>query len=200
MREVVQASLAFLGQPVMAKWDLRRFFEGQSDDTRLLIERLFHQEIAAEQLLLPTLVARKVDTRVKAVVRETRDKGGVANGTNPYDQGPLVMPSQETWLPYARTHLIGLIGVWLWIKYSDNVPQAEELLPPATSKALCNSIDTWFTDAFQHAREAVNHRMEVTIEAGRRIRNLREYFRDMEQFRSMVRRLRGCLRRVEGLS
>lgn len=185
MREVAQDCLAFLGEPTLAKWDLRKVFDRVDEDAKRLSAHIFSETISAEQLLLATIFARRVKQRSKEVIKQDRSTVSRAR-----DNGP---PRAE-WLPYASTHLIGLVSEWLRIKEGNPSDGHGGFLDLGASRTWRLSIDDWFDEAFVDAHEAVAYRIDVMVEATGQISNLRNFFRDMNNYQHMASRLR---RRVE---
>lgn len=177
MREVAKSALAFLGRPVMAKFDLGVLFDLQNDEGVELYGRIFNPALSAEQLLLPALIARRVRNKVNSLSRDAEH--AVSPDT----------PSDVDWLPYARMHVIGLIAEWLRLQKPEE-SASDAFLSPGTSRGLIATIGDWFDQAFNVAVETVRYRMDVFRDSTGPLTNLREYFRSNENYRKMVQRLR----------
>jgi hypothetical protein len=179
MRNLGQNALAFIGHPGEAKWDLRKLFDEQDPEGQEWYRAIYMSDLIGEQLILPTEVA----DRVKATVANRIKVAGQDEPTN-------------TWLSYARTHLVALIAEWSRIK--EGAPA--NFLSPTAAKARLATIDDWFAEAFGESLDAVRYRVEMAeeqaAEAGeaRKLPNLREFFRKPENFRRMMDRLRTQLR------
>ncbi len=185
MREVAQDSLAFLGQPTLAKWDLRKVFDRLEEEAKRLNEQIFSEDISAEQLLLATVLARRVKQRTKEVIKQERSDAPRARDNS---------PRRGEWLSYANTHLIGLVSEWLRIKENISSSKEGRFLDLQSSHNRRLSIGDWFNEAFDAALEAVAYRIDVTVDASGPISSLRNFFRDMDNYHRMVSRLH---RRVE---
>ena len=94
--------------------------------------------------------------------------------------------SEVNWLPFARMHITALVGEQLKSLAGSS---GSELLGAAVSRERLRSIDQWFESAFGAARDAVEFYIEVQKEADR-LHNMRNFFRDRETYRSMVKRVR----------
>ena len=186
MREVAQSALSFLGRPSMAKWELRALFDPQNGDGATLYDRIFGEDVGAEQLLLPTLLARAVKGRVRDILRQST--GASIPGR----------PTDPDWLPYARTHLVGLIAEWLRTVDARAGTEAEGLLPPTIARARLATLNDWFDEAFDVGVDAVRYWIDVSRMASGPLTNLREFFRSMDNYREMVDRLRHVSPRTRG--
>jgi hypothetical protein len=180
-KELGQFALAFMGDPVLAKYDLKVLFERVEDRGDQLYRAIFIAENSGEQLLLPVQVGRRVYSAVKQRVSELRELA-TENEGEPF--------SELDWLPYARMHMIALIGEYL--RHQSSVPRGN-LLPPNESRRLLGTIDDWFRGAYIKAYDAVEFYIEVDREAERLV-NLREFFRDEDTFSKMADRIRSARR------
>ena len=181
MREVAQSTLAFIGRPAMSKWSLNSLFDSQNEDGVNLYRKIFNEETSAEQLLLATLVARKVHDKVDDIVKKSTDTDMVGRLAN------------VDWLPYARPFICGLIAEWLNFE-GGHQKGFEALLPTDACRARLGAIDVWFEPAFNAGVEAVMYRMDVTTASEGSITYLREFFKNMNNYQMMVERLKSHMR------
>lgn len=169
--ELGQFNSAFMGHPILAKYDLRVLFE-RVDEGEELYNTIFMRENQPEQLLLPVLVGRQVREAVRQRIKELKEEEEWF--------------SEKDWLPYARMHIVGLIGEIL--HHESSIPQGT-LLPPDVSKDRVERLAVWFHDRFDNAHNAVEFYIEVEQEANRLV-NLREFFRDKGMYAKMAERVR----------
>ncbi|MBA7514935.1 hypothetical protein ES705_06972 [subsurface metagenome] len=179
--ELGQSTAAFMGYPILAKYDLKVLFERVEDRGDQLYRAIFIDANSPEQLLMPIQVRRRVYSAVKQRLSEMREQTREVEG-EPF--------SELDWLPYARMHMIALIGEYL--RHQSSVPRGN-LLSRDESRKLLGTIDDWFREAFTKAYDAVEFYIEVERRAGRLV-NLREFFRDEEQFNAMADRARRARR------
>ncbi len=135
-----------------------------------LYDRIFSADMSAEQLLPPTLVARRVKKEVAALARRSASEIAATG------------PANVDWLPYARTHLVGLIAEGVSNNEAGQTAHLNEFLSPGASRARLATIDDWFGQAFDEATGAVRYRMDVFTEPTGLLTNLREYFRNTEHY------------------
>lgn len=184
MRETAQACLAFIGRPAMAKWDLRVFFDPQDEEGAMLYGSIFNDNIEPEQLLLSTLIHRRVIKSVNTILKQKASE---------VESLREVSITEVDWLPYARTHIVGLIGELLRM---DNRDQADVtgLTSPRISRSLLATLDDWFDEHLATAIEAVRYRMDLekklSEELDRPLPNLREFFRKQREYEEMLKRVR----------
>ncbi|MCX6010829.1 MAG: AIPR family protein [Chloroflexi bacterium] len=179
--ELGQLAVAFMGYPVLAKYELKVLFERVEDRGDQLYRAIFIDANSAEQLLLPIQVGRRVYSAVKQRVFELREQARENEG-EPF--------SELDWLPYARMHMIALIGEYL--RHKSSVPRGK-FLSPDESRRLLGTIDDWFSEAYMKAYDAVEFYIEVDRRAERLV-NLREFFRAEETFSAMADRVRRARR------
>lgn len=189
IKELGQFGAAFVGHPILAKYDLKALFE-RSDATGLrLYSVIFGTELDADQLLLPVLVGRRVQAHVKdrmATLDRERQQAGID-----HDQEGF---SEVDWLPYARMHLVALIGEVLRTRNA-NAARLSKPLTGFESRMRRASIDDWFPEAFEIAKDGVEYRIDVAREADQ-LTNLREFFRSEEILGRMVDRVKERARRT----
>ena len=168
-----QFGAAFLGYPILATYDKRMIFEQVEGEGEALYRTLFLDENQPEQLLLPVMVGRQVYDVVK------QRKNELKMWTEGLENEQF---SEKTWLSYARMHIVALIGQLL--HHRSGIPQGS-LLTPSASQELRDSIDVWFSECFDKAREAVRFYIRAERRADR-LSNLRNFFRDRDIFEEMV--------------
>lgn len=181
VRDVGQFVTAFVGHPILAKYDLKAVFERSDPTGRRLYDAIFRSDKEPEQLLLPVLIGRKVQERVKQRTAEL----GAAQAAG----GESEAFSELDWLPYARIHLVGLIGEVLRSGSPSEVVEPG-LLTGVESRRHLATLNDWFSHAFDRAFGGVEFYIEVEREADR-LTNLREFFRDDQMYRKMARRAAG---------
>jgi len=179
--ELGQFAVAFMGEPIMAKYNLKVLFERVEDRGDQLYRTIFVGANSPEQLLLPIQVGRRVYYTVKQRISELREQAR-ENEDEPF--------LELDWLPYARMHIIALIGERLRHQYS--IPQGN-FLPADESKRLLGTIDDWFREAYVKAYDAVEFYIEVDRRAERLV-NLREFFRANDTLSAMADRVRRARR------
>lgn len=179
--ELGQFAVAFMGYPILAKYDLRKLFERVEDRGDQLYRAIFMDANSPEQLLLTIQVSRRVYSTVKQRLSELREQARENEG-EPF--------SELDWLSYARMHMIALIGEYL--RHQSSVPRGN-LLSPHESKRLLETVDDWFREAYMKAYDAVEFYIEVDRRAERLI-NLREFFRAEDTFSAMADRVRRARR------
>jgi len=179
--ELGQLAAAFMGEPVLAKYDLKVLFERVEDRGERLYRAIFIDANSAEQLLLPIQIGRRVYSAVKQRVSELREQAR-ENEDEPF--------SELDWLPYARMHIIALIGEYL--RHQSSIPRGNFLLADE-SRRLLGTIDDWFREAYVKAYDAVEFYIEVDRRAERLV-NLREFFRANDTFSAMADRVRRARR------
>jgi|GEM_PF-1585063 len=177
MREVAQSALCFMGYPTMATWRLHSLFDSRNDEGLALYRRIFSDDVAAEQLMLATLVQRSVHDKVADIVNRSADDEKIGRLAN------------VDWLPVARPYIVGLIAEWLILDGNYGI-ESGEFLPVEASKARIATMSDWFDRAFDAGVEAVMYRMDVTTASSGSIKYLREFFRTPENYRMMVERLK----------
>jgi hypothetical protein len=180
VKEVGQFGAAFVGQPILAKYNLKVVFERSEQTGRSLYDGMFRSENEPEQLLLPVLVGRKVWERVK----QRMD----ALGSQQTEEAESLGFSELDWVPYARVHLVGLIGEVLRSQTPSEV-RGPGLLSGVESRRRLATLNDWFQAAFERAFGAVEFYVEVE-RAADRLANLREFFRNDEIYRNMAGRAR----------
>lgn len=153
-KEVAQAALSFAGFPGEAKDKIRLFLNKDTIPTtgregEFNYNGIYTDSLSAKQLLLPAIIQRKVWAQV------AQDK------------------AQESWLDYARFHIIWLIGDYL----RDHYGLEGYLFPANRSEIISNRIEDWF--------QALYRISIIAIRAVRRqAENLGEYSGHREFFRS----------------
>jgi len=158
MREVAQAALAFLGHPGEAKDLLRAVFEpDEFASTGAVAPQIFGGNIVAGQLLLPALLARRVNQQVKDL-KDSQDS--------------------PDWLPYGRLHLVWLTGEVLRRRFGIS---GRILFPEPLSLTLCDSLDSWLPAVFDLARRALSFGVSVA-NAAREYSGHREFFRSSRHY------------------
>ena len=173
LTHIGQFGAAFLGHPILATYDKRMIFEQVEGEGEALYKTLFLDENQAEQLLLPVLVGRQV----YEVVKQRKNELKMRNDGTENEQF-----SEKTWLTYARMHIVALIGQIL--HHRSGIPQGS-LLTPSASQELRESIDVWFYECFDKAREGVRFYIKAERRADK-LSNLRNFFRDKAIFKEMV--------------
>ncbi len=169
--EVGQYGVAFLAQPVLAKYDLQRLFERKDNDGERLYRLIFVESNEASQLALPVIVGRRIEQAVKQRLAALK----------PVDDQEPERFSERNWLPYARMHMTALIGEQLRLA---NVPKGE-ILDASVCSERWASIDDWFDGLFAKARSAVALIIGVEKRADK-LHNLREFFRNTDRYTEMV--------------
>lgn len=183
IKELGQFASAFLGYPILAKYDLKALFERSEGAGQRLYTAIFGPDGQADQLLLPVLIGRRVQAAVKdrmARLEAERQEQGL----RPEDEGF----TESDWLPYSRMHLVALVGEILRSRHRQQM-EASGFLPGVQSRTLRASIDDWFLDLFAIARDAVRYRIDVAREADQ-LTNLREFFRNDDILARMTERAR----------
>ena len=178
--EIGQYGTAFLGNPILAKYDLQRLFERSDGEGDSLYRAIFIEENQPAQLLLPVVVGQRVHQAVKERITSLK----------PADGEEQEGFSESTWLPFARMYITALIGEQL---KSITTSPNEGLLGADASRERLQSIDDWFDNMFGIARDAVEFYIEVQKEADK-LHNLRNFFRDRGLYNSMVERVRRRIR------
>lgn len=173
--DVGQFGTAFLGNPILAKYDLQRLFDRSGEEGEILYRAIFIEENQAEQMLLPVIVGQRVQRAVKERIRSLSPTNG--EGQEGF--------SELNWLPFARIYITALIGQQLKSKTHSS---REGLLPADASRECWQTIDEWFDDMFSVARDAVEFYIEVQKEADK-LHNLRNFFRDSGLYNTMVKRV-----------
>ena len=177
MREVAQSALSFIGEPAMATWRLHSLFDSRNDAGVTFYRKIFNDEVASEQLVLATLVTRAVHDKVSDIVGRSADDEKLGRLAN------------VDWLPIARPFIAGLIAEWLNIDSGQQV-EPGEFLPLEAARSRIKTLPEWFEKAFDAGVEAVMYRMDVTTASSGSIKYLREFFRNTENYRKMIERLR----------
>lgn len=177
MREVAQSALSFIGEPAMSTWRLHSLFDSRNDVGVTFYRKIFNDEVSPDQLVLATLVTRAVHDKVSDIVGRSADDEKLGRLAN------------VDWLPIARPFIVGLIAEWLNIDGGHQI-EPGEFLPLDASKARIKTLPEWFEKAFDAGVEAVMYRMDVTTASSGSIKYLREFFRNPENYRKMVERLR----------
>jgi hypothetical protein len=177
MREVAQSALSFMGYPTMATWRLHNLFDSRNDEGVALYRRIFNDDVAAEQLMLATLVQRAVHDKVADIVNRSADDEKIGRLAN------------VDWLPVARPYIVGLIAEWLILDGNYGI-ESGDFLPVEAAKARIATMADWFDKSFDAGVEAVMYRMDVTTASSGSIKYLREFFRTPENYKMMVERLK----------
>lgn len=177
MREVAQSTLAFMGEPAMATWRLHNLFDSRNDTGISLYRKIFNDDVGPEQLILATLVTRAVNDKVSNIVSRSTDDEKIGRLAN------------VDWLPIARPFIVGLIAEWIKIDSGVNLEE-DQLLPVDIAKSRIPTLSDWFDGAFDAGMEAVMYRMDVTTASSGSIKYLREFFRNPENYKMMIERLR----------
>ena len=157
-KDVAQAFVAFLGFPGEAKDKIRFFFEDQlSSEYGQISYAELYDDISANQLLLPTLLYKKI---AKMVERDRSELG----------------PTSD-WLDYSRFHLLWLVAESLRTHYgSERTP-----FPRDRSQSLIASVDDWIESLYLVARIAI----DIAVSARRdenTYRGHREFFRSQSNY------------------
>ena len=164
-----QFGCAFLGIPVMAKYDLKAVFERRGDSGTKVHNLIFDKENTGNQLLLPVVVGRRVFAAVKEKLESL-------------PQGISQEFSELDWAPYARMHLVALVGA---IAYTKVQASADDGLPPvASANDLVETLDDWFPQAFNIAYDTVLVYINV-VQGNGMLTNLREFFRSASHYSHM---------------
>lgn len=179
IKEVGQFGAAFLGYPILAKYDLKVLFERSEPLGQRLYKAIFGPDSHADQLLLPVLSGRLVQRYVRDRLRALQEES---------DGSESEAFSELDWLPYARMHLVGLIGEGLRVEAAADVT-ADRLLSAVESRRRWATLDDWFGGIFERARDAVEFFIEVERRADR-LSNLREFFRSVPIYARMEERVR----------
>ena len=95
-----QFGAAFLGKPILARYDLQRLFDRSDSEGETLYKAIFVEENRPEQLLLPVIVGKRVQLAVKERMKTLKPREGE-------EQEGF---SELNWLPFARMHITALIG------------------------------------------------------------------------------------------
>jgi len=180
VKEVGQFATAFMGNPIMAKYDLKAVFEQSEATGRDLYNRIFRADNNPEQLLLPVLIGR----RVEVVVRDRLRELDATLEQQEEDESKRI--TEAEWLPYARTHLVGLIGELLRSQAAGEVG-AGKLLSAAESRQRMATLEDWFSDVFGTCLSAVEWWVEQEWSGGR-LSNMREFFRSPRLYSRMGER------------
>ena len=168
-KEVAQAVLAFAGLPGDAKDRIRFFLDKQilphtSPSGEISYDQIYTSDLAADQLLLPASIQRKVWAKV------AEEK------------------SQEPWLEYARYHIVALIGSILREHYGVE----SYLFPAPRAKELVTKIEAWLPILYKTAVIAIRNARKEAEDNGNYAGH-REYFRSAASHGQMQSRLKGAL-------
>jgi hypothetical protein len=145
---LAQAVLAFQGKPSEALEQRRYIFlrtSGPDGDPRGHFEDVFGQGVAAEQLLLPWLVMKRVAKKVGEAGRIRQEAESAGESTN-----PLHHPDCLRYSGLYRTWLFGqIVGRVFGVDFSNAYVQAN------ISKNLCERVDQYFDDVYTIVDETV---------------------------------------------
>ena len=169
--EVGQYGVAFLGQPVLAKYDLQRLFERRDSEGERLYRLIFAEDNDALQLALPVTVGKRVEQAVKQRLAALK----------PADDQEPERFSERNWLPYARMHVTALVGEQL----RGGGSPSGEMLEASICTVRWANIDDWFDGFVATARRAVALIIGVEKRADK-LHNLREFFRSPDRYAEMV--------------
>jgi hypothetical protein len=178
IKEIGQYGAAFAGQPILAKYDLKALFERSDPAGQQLYMSLYGNATGADQLLFVVLLGRKLEERVARHLREVEARH--------QDERPAF--SELDWLPYARMHILALIGEALRAQNPESVAPGK-LLSAQESRIRRETMDNWFETLYERALNAVEFFIEVERSAGR-LTNLREFFRSPSLLARMEERAR----------
>ena len=170
IKGLAQAVVAFAGFPGEAKDNIRSFFdkktlESMSRESSISYEEIFNERVRASQLLLPTVIQRKVRQQVAV------DKDKYAG------------------LDYARFHIIWLIGDMLREHYGWET----NLLSSTRAESLTLNVDHWFKPVYDVALLAIDDALQELREADE-FTGYRELFRTAANYRLIQSKVRGVLR------
>lgn len=169
-KEVAQAVLAFAGFPGEAKDRIRDFLSKQpvpsiAREGEIKYDGVYSDTVSAAQLLLPSVIHRKVRQQV-SLEKENTD-----------------------WLEYARFHIVWLIGDFLREHYRlDDI-----LFSPSRASAIVAQIDDWFVSTYNIAFAAIRTSIDP-IRQDETYRGHREFFRTPTNYRTIETNLHNAVR------
>ena len=186
-KDVAQAAVAFAGYPGEAKDRIREFLNKRpvpsfAREGEFNYAGIYTSNLSAIQLLLPSEIQRKVWKQVVA------DK------------------EADTWLDYARFHIIWLIGDSLREHYDID----SRLFSAQRSGTVLSQIDGWFYPLYTIAVAAIRNTLEeMQARDERALREnpdypieftgYREFFRTASNYRAMESNRRGAFRMANSL-
>lgn len=168
-KEVAQAVVSFAGFPGEAKDNIRSFLNKTriaaiAREGEFSYDAIYTESINAGQLLLPAVIQRKVWKQV------VQDK------------------VNESWLDYARFHIVWLIGDIL--RGYDNLDN--RMFPAQRAATLANGIDEWFSPVYGIAKAAIRNALQES-ERREQFTGYREFFRTPANYRLIESNLQGAL-------
>ena len=170
-KDVAQAVVAFAGFPGEAKDKIRDFLNKDSvssiaKESEFHYSEIYTDSATASQFLLPALIQRKVKQQVNL------DK------------------TQDSWLDYARFHVIWLIGDILREHYGLT---SGRLFPANRAAILSAHLNDWFDVIYNVAVVAIRNSLQETENKGE-FTGYREFFRTATHYRTIESNMQGALR------
>ena len=178
IRELGRWGTAFLDYPIIAKHDKQAMFERKSDDMSLVHDMIFNSANSADQILLPILVGRAVQSAGKKHLASLRSQSNDESSVQDNEAD-----DERTWLPYAYDHIVALIGAELR-GFSLQI----RLLDRESSADFCATIEEWFAPKFNRALDAIGYYVDVAKE--QHTFDVRKFFRNQDYYEGMKRRMR----------
>ena len=168
-KEVAQAVVAFAGYPAEAKDKIRNFLNKDlvssiARESEFSYDNIYTNSLKANQLLLPAVVQRKVWQQV------VDDK------------------ATDSWLEYARFHMVWLIGELLRGHYN----LSGILFPSNRASKLAVTLDDWFPPIYSVAVAAIRNALADSRQRGQ-FTGYREFFRSPANYRAIESNVRGAL-------
>lgn len=179
-KDGAQAIAAYLGFPGEAKDKIRFFFSGKLSSVfgELGYRDVFREGLRQVQVLMPTVVRRHIDRAVDVdLANPDLSQTGIAD-----------------WLEYGRFHLLWLIGELI----RGASGESERVLhTPERSRALIDSIDSWFDDLYRVARQALTASVRE-VRDRRTYRGPREFFRSSGYYQLILANVPAALDFAKG--
>ena len=163
IRDIAQATWAFLGSPGDAKDRLRNIARSSNPKKKPYSE-VFPEGVNAEWLRLPWLVYKRVQEEWRAYYTETQERGDYRE--------------------HGRLHVLWLIGRGLTEQYNmdsyRNISQTQAI-------QLTNSIDDWFPSLHRLAVETIYDVVDIETKVAKKTGSplsLRQLFRTQSEYDS----------------
>ncbi len=167
IRDIAQATWAFLGSPGEAKDRLRMIARSSNPKKNPYVE-VFPEGVNAEWLRLPWLVYKRVQEEWRAYYMETQERGDYRE--------------------HGRLHIVWLIGRGLIQQHSlgnyKGIPRSEAI-------ELSDSIDEWFPHLHKLAVDTIYDVVDIKTEAAKENKqtiSLRQLFRTAGEYESFESR------------
>lgn len=178
IRELGRWGTAFLDYPIISKHDKQAMFERKSEEMSAVHDMIFNSSNSADQILLPVLVGRAVQSAGKKHLASLRAQDNSESQVQDDE-----VDDERLWLSYAYHHMVALIGSEL-----RGFSTQSRLINRELSAELCATVDNWFTPKFNRALDSVGYYVDVDKE--NHTFDIRKFFRNQDHYEGMKRRMR----------